>query len=94
MKDTPIFFTRSGSFKVQEFFNDLDNINDNFLNTKQKNKMKVELIEEVKYNETLYWLKIDVSYVGCFKTYEAAKEEFDKAVCFEPRQTVLESKEI
>jgi hypothetical protein len=24
MKDTPIFFTRYGSFKVQEFFNDLD----------------------------------------------------------------------
>lgn len=63
-------------------------------NPKHNKQMKVELIEEVKYNETLYWLKIDVSYVGCFKTYEAAKEEFDKAVCFEPRQTVLESKEI
>jgi len=48
MKDTPIFFTRSGSFKVQEFFNDLDNINDNFLNTKQENKMKVELQHHAK----------------------------------------------
>jgi len=79
---------------IDDFCNDLANINDNFLTYKPNNKMKVELIEEVKYNETLYWLKIDVSYVGCFKTYEAAKEEFDKAVCFEPRQTVLESKEI
>jgi len=56
--------------------------------------MKVELIEEVKYNETLYWLKIDVSYVGCFKTYEEAKVEFDKAITFTPKETVLESKEI
>jgi hypothetical protein len=94
MKDTPIYFTRSGSFTIKEFFNDLDNINDNFLNTKQQNKMKVELIEEVKYNETLYWLKIDLSYVGCFKTYEEAKVEFDKAITFTPKETVLESKEI
>jgi hypothetical protein len=79
---------------IDQIFEELENINNNFLNTKQEPKMKVELIEEVKYNETLYWLKIDVSYVGCFTTYEAAKQEFDKAVCFEPRQTVLESKEI
>jgi hypothetical protein len=56
--------------------------------------MKVELIEEQKYNETVYWLKIENEYVGKFKTYEAAKEEFDKAVCFTPKETVLESKEI
>jgi hypothetical protein len=94
MKDTPIYFTRSGSFTIKEFFNDLDNINNNFLNTKQENKMKVELIEEQKYNETVYWLKIENEYVGKFRTYEAAKEEFDKAVCFTPKETVLESKEI
>jgi hypothetical protein len=56
--------------------------------------MKVELIEEVKYNEVVYWVKIDNTIVAMKTTYEAAKEEFDKAVCFEPRQTVLESKEI
>jgi hypothetical protein len=79
---------------IEDFCNDLANINDNFLNTKQQNKMKVELIEEVKYNEVVYWVKIDNTIVAMKTTYEAAKEEFDKAVCFEPRQTVLESKEI
>jgi hypothetical protein len=79
---------------IDDFCNDLANINDNFLNTKQQNKMKVELIEEQKYNSTVYWLKIGNEYVGYFLTYEEAKIEFDKAVCFEPRQTVLESKEI
>jgi hypothetical protein len=56
--------------------------------------MKVELIEEQKYSEVVYWVKIDDTIVAMKKTYEAAKEEFDNAVSFEPRQTVLESKEI
>jgi len=56
--------------------------------------MKVELIEEQKYNETIYWVKVDGLYVANKKTYEEAKEEFDKAVCFTPKETVLESKEI
>jgi hypothetical protein len=94
MKDTPIFFTRSGSFTIQEFFNDLENINNNFLNTKQENKMKVELIEEVKYNETIYWVKVDGLYVANKKTYEEAKEEFEKAATFTPTTTILETKEI
>jgi len=83
MKDTPIFFTRSGSFTIQEF-----------LNTKQENKMKVELIEEVKYNETIYWVRVDGLYVANKKTYEEAKEEFEKAATFTPRTTILETKEI
>jgi hypothetical protein len=94
MKDTPIFFTRSGSFTIQEFFNDLENINNNFLNTKQENKMKVELIEEVRYNETIYYVKVDGSYVAKKNTYEEAKEEFDKAFTFVPKTTVLEVKEV
>jgi hypothetical protein len=56
--------------------------------------MKVELIEEQAYNETKYWLKIDGTYVNKFQTYEEAKEEFNKAVLFTPKETVLESKEI
>jgi len=57
--------------------------------------MKVELIEEQKYNELfVYWLRIDGAYVGKFKTYEEAKENFDKAVCFTPKETILETKEI
>jgi hypothetical protein len=56
--------------------------------------MKVELIEEQAYNETKYWLKIDGSYSGMFRTYEEAKLEFDKAAAFIPKMTVLESKEV
>ena len=56
--------------------------------------MKAELIEEQKYNEVVYWLRIDGAYVGKFKTYEEAKENFDKAVCFTPKETILETKEI
>jgi hypothetical protein len=79
---------------IEDFCNDLANINDNFLNTKQQNKMKVELIEEVKYNETIYWVKVDGLYVANKKTYEEAKEEFEKAANFIPKTTVLEIKEI
>lgn len=56
--------------------------------------MKVELIEEELYNETIYWLRIDGSYVAKKKTYEEAKEEFDKVINFQPKTTILESKEI
>jgi hypothetical protein len=56
--------------------------------------MKVELIEEVKYNETIYWVKVDGLYVANKKTYEEAKEEFEKAATFTPTTTILETKEI
>jgi hypothetical protein len=79
---------------IDEFCNDLANYNDNFLNVKQQRKMKVELIEEVKYNETIYWVKVDGLYVANKKTYEEAKEEFEKAATFVPKTTILESKEI
>ena len=79
---------------IDEFCNDLANYNDNFLNVKQQRKMKVELIEEVKYNETIYWVKVDGLYVANKKTYEEAKEEFEKAATFVPTTTILETKEI
>jgi hypothetical protein len=56
--------------------------------------MKVQLVEEQKYNETCYWIKIDGIAVCYKKTYEEAKEEFDKAASFEPKETTLEEKEI
>lgn len=83
MKETPIYFTRCGSFKITEPLNQITH-----------KKMKVELIEEELYNETIYWLRIDGSYVAKKKTYEEAKEEFDKAINFQPKTTILESKEI
>lgn len=83
MKDTPICFSRTSDWMSAEI-----------LTTQIKPKMKVELIEEELYNETIYWLRIDGSYVAKKKTYEEAKEEFDKAINFQPKTTILESKEI
>ena len=73
MKDTPVFFTRSGSFKVQEFFNDLDNINDNFLNTKQENKMKVELIQKTTLTDMYYVIKVNGEFHMSYNDLQDAK---------------------
>jgi hypothetical protein len=64
------------------------------INDKTGKKMKVELIEEVRYNETIYYVKVDGSYVAKKNTYEEAKEEFDKAFTFVPKTTILEVKEV
>lgn len=82
MKDTPICFSTMSDWMSAEIF------------TTHNKQMKVELIEEQAYNETKYWLKIDGSYSGMFRTYEEAKEEFDKAASFVPKLTVLEVKEV
>ena len=81
---------------IDDYCNDMARDQYNFINHKsiKNNKMKVELIEEELYNETIYWLRIDGSYVAKKKTYEEAKEEFDKATNFQPKTTILESKEI
>ena len=85
---------------IDDYCNDMARDQYNFINhkpiknNKMNNKMKVELIEEKMYNETIYWLRIDGSYVAKKKTYEEAKEEFDKATNFQPKTTILESKEI
>lgn len=94
MKDTPIFFTRSGSFKVQEFFNDLDNINDNFLNTKQENKMKVELIQKTTLTDMYYVIKVNGEFHMSYNDLQDAKNAYDRIKSATPREEVIESKEI
>jgi hypothetical protein len=94
MKDTPIFFTRSGSFKVQEFFNDLDNINDNFLNTKQENKMKVELIQKTTLTDMYYVIKVNGEFHMSYNILEDAKNAYDRIKSATPREEIIESKEI
>jgi len=81
---------------IDQFFQYLENINDNFLNTKQENKTMTklfELEEENRYDGLHYYLKIDGVYHKAFSTYEEAKEEYDKAVSF-TYKTILESKEV
>ena len=85
MKDTPIFFTRCGNFTIKEFLNQ----------TKNKPMTKLfELEEENRYDGLHYYLKIDGVYHKAFSTYEEAKEEYDKALNFTYRKTILESKEV
>ncbi len=94
MKDTPIFFTRSGSFKVQEFFNDLDNINDNFLNTKQENKMKVELIQKTTLTDMYYVIKVNGEFHMSYNIYDEAVTAYDRIKTAIPREETILSKEI
>lgn len=56
--------------------------------------MRVELIEEQRYNETWYFVKVDGSYVAGKKSFEEAREEFLKASSFTPKTTVLEVREV
>ena len=83
---------------IEEFCNDLANINDNFLNVNQitnKSMTKLfELEEENRYDGLHYYLKIDGSYHKSFSTFEEAKEEYDKAVNFTYHKTVLLSNEV
>ena len=94
MKDTPIFFTRSGSFKVQEFFNDLDNINDNFLNIKQENKMKVELIQKTTLTDMYYKIVVNGEFHMSYNDYDEAVRAYDRIKQATPREEVILSKEI
>jgi hypothetical protein len=83
---------------IEEFCNDLANINDNFLNVKQiTNKPMTKLFEieeQAKYDGTRYYLKIDGSYVKSFSTFEEAKAEYEEAITWIPTKTVLLSKEV
>ena len=83
MNEEQFYFKNQKNYRIQEV-----------LTYPTNNKMKVELIEEVKYNETIYWVKVDGLYVANKKTYEEAKEEFEKAATFVPTTTILETKEI
>jgi hypothetical protein len=83
---------------IDDFCNDLANINDNFLNINQitdKTMTKLfELEEQNRYDGVRYYLKIDGCYHKSFDTYQEAVEEYDNAVNFTFSKTVLLSKEV
>jgi hypothetical protein len=83
---------------IEEFCNDLANINNNFLNVNQitnKSMTKLfEIEEQAKYDGTRYYLKIDGSYVKSFSTFEEAKAEYEEAITWIPTKTILLSKEV
>jgi len=83
MKDTPIFFTRSGSFTIQEF-----------LNTKQENKMKVELIQKTTLTDMYYKIVVNGEFHMSYNDYDEAVRAYDKIKSAIPREEVILSKEI
>ena len=83
---------------INQFFSDLEKINENFLNVKQiTNKPMTKLFEieeQAKYDGTRYYLKIDGSYIKSFSTFEEAKAEYEEAITWTPTKTILLSKEV
>jgi hypothetical protein len=83
---------------IDEFCDDLANINNNFLKVKLIEKQPVktlfEIIEVAKYDGTRYYLYVDGSCHKAFFTYDEAFTEFTLATNFRETRTVLVSKEV
>jgi len=79
---------------IEDFCNDLANINDNFLNTKQENKMKVELIQKTTLTDMYYVIKVNGEFHMSYNDYQDAKSAYDRIKSATPREEVIESKEI
>ena len=80
--------------KFDEFFNDLDNINNNFLNIKQEPKMKVELIQKTTLTDMYYKIVVNGEFHMSYTSYEDAKKAYDNIKSATPREEIIESKEI
>jgi len=83
---------------IDEFCNDLANYNDNFLTLKEpktmEKKVKWQLVEMERYDRTFYMLKQDGVSIKAFSDYEEAAKEFNLAVNFVEKDTVLMEVEI
>jgi hypothetical protein len=79
---------------IDQFFEYLENINDNFLNTKQENKMKVELIQKTTLTDMYYVLKVNGEFHMSYNDYDEAVRAYDRIKTAIPREEVILSKEI
>ena len=79
---------------INNFFNDLDKINDNFLNTKQESKMKVELIQKTTLTDMYYVIKVNGEFHMSYNNFDEAKLAYDRIKSATPREEIIESKEI
>jgi hypothetical protein len=79
---------------IDQFFEYLENINDNFLNTKQENKMKVELIQKTTLTDMYYVLKVNGEFHMSYNVYDEAVAAYDRIKQATPREEVILSKEI
>jgi len=79
---------------IEDFCNDLANINDNFLNTKSHNKMKVELIQKTTLTDMYYVIKVNGEFHMSYNDYDEAVTAYDRIKQATPREEVILSKEI
>ena len=82
MKETPIYFTRSGSFTITESLN------------QTKNKMKVELIQKTTLTDMYYVIKVNGEFHMSYNELQDAKTAYDRIKSATPREEIIESKEI
>jgi hypothetical protein len=79
---------------IDQFFQYLQNINDNFLNTKQENKMKVELIQKTTLTDMYYKIVVNGEFHMSYNDYDEAVRAYDKIKSAIPREEIILSKEI
>ena len=79
---------------INNFFNDLDNINNHFLNTKQESKMRIELIQKTTLTDMYYVIKVNGEFHMSYNELQDAKTAYDRIKSATPREEVIESKEI
>jgi hypothetical protein len=79
---------------IDQFFEYLENINDNFLNTKQENKMKVELIQKTTLTDMYYKIVVNGEFHMSYNDYDEAVRAYDRIKTAIPREEVMLSKEI
>jgi hypothetical protein len=79
---------------IDQFFKYIENINDNFLNTKQENKMKVELIQKTTLTDMYYKIVVNGEFHMSYNDYDEAVRAYDRIKTAIPREEIILSKEI
>ena len=79
---------------TEEFFNELESINDNFLTINTEPKMKVELIQKTTLTDMYYKIVVNGEFHMSYNDYDEAVRAYDKIKAAIPREEVLLSKEI
>ena len=79
---------------TEEFFNELENINDNFLTTNTESKMKVELIQKTTLTDMYYKIVVNGEFHMSYNDYDEAVLAYDRIKSAIPREEIILSKEI
>lgn len=77
-----------------DIWDELNQINDNFLTLKSEPKMKVELIQKTTLTDMYYKILVDGALFMTYSNYEDALIAYNGIKISEPREEVLLSKEI